>query len=324
MRAIPDGGVALRDSNRRIVVSRRDAARLEALASATDGACFGADSFGEVDLAALTDAIRRDAGRDGDAVALRRVPASRATPLALLAWLLLLGEGLVARGRTTRRRRALAPATAGAFALVVALGAGATGDESIQRLEAELRARPNEPTLLTALGVARAEQGQHDDAAHALRAAALAATDARTAALAYFDLGVLELARERPEAARDAFLDALALAPGDARTRYNLEWTLQALAAEEPPEAGRRADDAADQEGERPEPEAPEAQQPPGPSAAPEPAETPPADASSVPPLDPERAQRWLDGIGDDPARALRAAARESQPARGRRAESRW
>jgi tetratricopeptide (TPR) repeat protein len=179
--------------------------------------------------------------------------------------------------------------------------------------------------------VARAEQGREDEAALALRAAAVGARDRGDAAIAFYDLGVLEVQRKRYEAARDAFLDALALAPEDAKV--DLEWSLRASAGA----AGtRRADDAGAETGERPEPERPDPNEPPGaregkgttpPSELPKPASAGGAESKRgfAPELSPDRAQQWLDAVTDDPGHALRAAARDGASARTPRSESsRW
>jgi len=184
--------------------------------------------------------------------------------------------------------------------------------------------------------VARAEQGRGDEAALALRAAAVGARDRGDAAVAFYDLGVLEVQRKRYEAARDAFLDALALAPDDGEARFNLEWSLRALAQAQPEPEQRRADDAGAESGERPEPERPDPNEPPGaredkgtipPSELPKPASAGGAEAERdfAPELSTDRAQQWLDAVADDPGRALRAVARDDASTRVPRSESnRW
>jgi Ca-activated chloride channel family protein len=316
--AVPDGGSALQDAHGRPVLSRRDAARLAALAAATDGAFFAGDRWGDVDETALLAALRRDAARAGGVMVERRVPATQVVPLAALAFALLLFEGLgdprplLAWLRTRRRGVAallLAATTLGAASL-------AADSDSVAALEAQLRERPGDAALLVALGVARAERGRHEEAALALRAAAIGARDPGDAAVAYYDLGVLEAQRHRFAAARDAFLDALALAPDDAQARFNLEWSLRALTEVPAPPEQRRADDDAAESAERPEPKLPDPTEPPGarPGSTPEsarPAAQSGDDARGfAPELSPDRAQQWLDAVADDPGRALRAAAR--------------
>ena len=149
---------------------------------------------------------------------------------------------------------------------------------------------------------------------------------------------MLELQRERFDAARDAFLDALALAPDDAEARFNLEWSLRALAANPPSEA-QRADDDAKQEAERPDPDLPDpdaapgaregdakqAEPPPPEGELPRPAANPEAARRFAPELAPDRVEEWLDAVHDDPGRGLRDAARDAADARTRRAERpRW
>jgi tetratricopeptide (TPR) repeat protein len=320
------------------VVSRRDAGRLAALATATDGACFVGDRWGDVDEHALHAAVRRDAARAQGGTVERRVPATRVAPLAALAFALLIlewiGEPRALLSSLRPRRRVAAAAWVAVMSLGAA-GIAADGD-AIARLEALLRERPGDARLLVALGVARAEQGREEEASLALRAAAVGARDPGDAAVAYYDLGVLEVQRKRYEAARDAFLDALALAPEDGEARFNLEWSLRALAQAEPEPEQRRADDAAAETGERPEPKRPDPNEAPGaregkgtmpPPELPKSARAGGAEPERgfAPELSPERAQQWLDAVADDPGRALRAAARDEASARIPRSElNRW
>ena len=321
---VPDGAATLRDRRGRPVVSRRDAGRLAALATATGGASFTGDRWGDVDERALLAALRRDAAHSQGATVERRVPATRVALLAALAFALLIlewtGQPRALLGWLRARRRV---ATAACLAMISLGAAGIAADgDAIARLEALLRARPGDARLLIALGVARAEQGREDEAALALRAAAVGARDRGDAAVAYYDLGVLEVQRKRFEAARDAFLDALALAPDDGEARFNLEWSLRALAASQQEPEQRRADDAGAETGERPEPKRPDPNEPPGaregdrtmpPSELPRPAtagDTEP-ERGFAPELSPDRAQQWLDAVADDPGRAMRAAARD-------------
>jgi Ca-activated chloride channel family protein len=336
--SVPHGTTTLQDARGRPVVSRRDAPRLAALATATDGASFVGDRWGDVDEDALLGALRRDAARGPGETVARRVPASRVAPLAALAFALLLVEwiggprALLASLRP-RRRGAIA---AGIVALSLAASGLAAEGDTIARLEVLLRERPGDARLLVALGVARAEQGRDEEAAFALRAAAIGARDPGDAAVAYYDLGVLEVQRKRYAVARDAFLDALALAPEDHQARFNLEWSLHALAEAARESEQRHADAAAQETGERPEPKQPDATQPPAPrqgDSPPPPSELPrPSTANGAEPgrgfapeLSPDRAQQWLDAIADDPGRALRAIAREAANPRVPRSEAaRW
>jgi Ca-activated chloride channel family protein len=334
---VPDGTTMLKDARGRPVVSRRDAPRLAALATATDGAVFAGDRWGDVDEDALLLALRRDAARGPGETALRRVPATRVTPLAALAFALLLVEwvgGPRAILASLRRWRRSAAATV--VALSIAAASVAAEGDTIARLEALLRERPGDARLLVALGVARAEQGREEEAAFALRAAAIGASDHGDAAVAYYDLGVLEVQRKRYEAARDAFLDALALAPEDREARFNLEWSLRALAESPAKPEQRRADESAQQTGERPEPKRPDPNAPPGPregKSPKPPSELPKAAGAGgadpgrdfAPELSPDRAQQWLDAVADDPGRALRAAARDAaNPHVSRPEAARW
>lgn len=314
--ALAEGGEPVLDARRRPIVSRRDAGRLASLAEATGGASFATDRWGDVDLDALVAALRRDAAAASSGTVERRVPALRVLPLAALALLLLALEAMGARPREWRAflapRRAVAAAAA--VLVVASLARASADDDAIAWLEARLRERPGDARLLTALGVARAETGRLDEAARALRAAALRAKDDGDAAIAYYDLGVLELRRERFEAAQAAFFDALALAPDDGEARFNLEWAVRAQAAQPPP--GKRADEDSPDEAERPEPELPDPKAMPPPERA---QPTPEPDARFAPELSPDRVDKWLDAVGDDPARGLRGAAGEGD---GRRAAS--
>lgn len=335
---VPAGDAVLSDERGRPVQTRRDVARLAVLADATGGTALAADRWGEVDLAALVATLRRDGTQASGGLVERRVAATQVVPLALLAFTLLALEwigGPRALVAALQRRRAFAAA---AGALVLATAAFAARDDAVAWLEAQLRERPGDAQLLVALGVARAESGDLDEASHALRAAAVGARDARDAALAYYDLGVLELERRRFDAARDAFLDALALAPDDAEARFNLEWSLRALAAN-PPSHAHRADEDSPAEAERPDPdlpdpdaapgvrkgEAPQPEPPPPEGELPRPVADPEAARRFAPDLSPDRVEEWLGAVRDDPGRGLRDAARDAADPRARRAERpRW
>ena len=331
---IPNDGLELRDRRGRVVTTRRDAERLARLARATSGDALATDAFGAVDAAALRAAVRRDAdpgaataapagaagdaprGASGDepksasgersagaeAWQVRRVPAVRVAPLALLALLLLVLEA-APRGRP---RQAAVLAGLG----LLALGAGGA---------------PYDARALLRHGLAHAEAGRWDEAERAFRGAALLAREPALAAEAYYDAGVAALESGRLAAARDAFLESLALVP-DREARFNLEWTVRRLALPppEPPAASPAPDGERDEQAERPEP-TPEAPPAPRPEAQPEPAPQPPPSRAArpdeaPPPLSPEEVERWLARAGDDPALALRAlsdgggAAREGSP----------
>jgi len=286
-----DGGRVLRDASGRRVVSRREGESLRRLARATGGVYRPADRWGEVDVAALVGHLRREARAApaasppdeaaDDEVLVRRVPAVRVAPFAALAFGLLALEALPrARRRAGRLRRAgagpaallvasaLAAASPGAALAEAARsaaegpGAGGGGAEPLpeplaaapapEALEARLREHPGDARALVWLGLARAARGDRDEALRAFSAAATLARDPGLAALAYYDLGVAALEAGRLETARDAFLDAVALAPQDRRALFNLEWTLEALAersAAKPPASGSGAPREPDGEG---------------------------------------------------------------------------
>ncbi|MEB2346755.1 MAG: VWA domain-containing protein [Deltaproteobacteria bacterium] len=332
------GGGQLHDALGRPVVSRRDAARLAQWAAASDGASFVADRWGAIDPAQAIAAIRRDAVDAGETVA-RRVPAVRTGLFAAFAFALLwlewtgLPDGLGRRrGRPALPLRRGAAAAAGAALALLVSGAapGATDappesdPDAVLRLEAALRKQPADPALLFELGVARAEQGDGPGAARALRAAALTARDPALAALAWFDLGVLALEERALADARDAFFEALALVPEDPEARFNLEWTLRAL-AKDPPPAGQGQEG-----GEEPEPP-PDETTPPGaadrggdesttPSAPPE--QSVQAATRFAPSLTEREVERWLDEVQDSAGAALRAAAEAGSERRQQRRQA--
>jgi tetratricopeptide (TPR) repeat protein len=302
-----------------IAITRRQTERLARLAAVTGGRLFEGNAWGEIDVGAALAAIRSEVGAGPGGLALRRVRAVQVAPLAALAFALLVGEAALRRRRGSRpptaalrRRRPAAALSLGAALLLVAAAPpeppGRPG--AVERLEAELRARPRDPGLLLRLGIARLEGSRPDEAARAFTAAALSSRDAEQTALAYYDLGVARLEAGALEAARDAFFDALALDATDREARFNLEWTLRELATrppapETPPEPRR-------EEAERREPRHLR-----GEEALPEPR---PAGAD---PRDAKELRRWLERVDDDLGRALRSAVRAS-PARRSDAGPGW
>jgi len=348
---IPLRSGALADAGGRPVVSRADPARLRALAEPSGGALFTADRFGSVDARAVLGALRRDAARSGEGFVTRRVPRSGAGALAGLALLALLVEAWLARRPAPDPAALLAPeaprraappgaapresvpprAAAAALAALALLQLGAGEAEprpDALALEAEVKRAPEDARALVRLGIARAEAGALPDAERAFFAAAVRAREPGVAADAYFDLGVAALERGDLEAARDAFFDAIALAPADRTAQFNLEWTLRALASQPPAEGGepkppenggKQGEGEPDPSAERPPPPEPPEGSDPGEASAsapnPQSAPDPTGDAPRENPvrLDAEAAARWLESVGDDPARALRAAAREGQ-----------
>ena len=303
---IPNHGLPLRDEQGHIIVSQRNIQRLERLATATDGVVFSADAWGSIDGAELNIAVRRDADNTPGATVERRVRAVRVPPLAALAFGLMLIEALqplrlrIRRKRSTLRRAALATAIV-AFAT---LGlARPTQNTTLNLLEAQLRHHPGDVRLLIELGLARLERGRQQAAQRAFLAAALGTSDPKLAALAYYNLGVAALERGSYEVARDAFFDVLALRPGDREARFNLEWSLAVLSNETPdPKSSRRL--ATERK----------LGAPGRPEEVSETTETgrPSETKTSPQTLDPERRNRWLARIEDDPAAALRSAVRAS------------
>jgi Ca-activated chloride channel family protein len=305
---VPDHDVSLRDGAGRIVRSRRDVGRLGRLAEATGGEVFPGDAWGDFDFENAATSLRRDASAAPGGLVTRRVRAPRVFPLAAAAFGLLLGEALP----RPRRPRALVPGIALATPLLVLLLLGAapaspSGAGAVGPIEARLRTSPGDPRLLVRLGLARFERGENAAAARAFAGAAVVAADPGVAAIAYYDLGVTALAQGDLETARDAFFDALALAPGDREARFNLEWTLAGLAARPPasrppqPESAPLTSEA----------EGPAASRPPAPTEARPTSATVPVGlpADEPPPSEAERA-RWLSRVDDDPTRSIRSAAR--------------
>jgi len=308
---VPDHDVSLRDGAGRIVRSRRDTGRLGRLAEATGGELFPGDAWGSFDFENAAASLRRDASAPRGALVTRRVRAPRVFPLVAVAFGLLLGEALP-RPRRPRRPRALVPGVALATPLLVLLLIGAapappSGAGAVGRIEARLRTSPGDPRLLVRLGLARFERGENATAASAFAGAAVVAADPGVAAIAYYDLGVTALAQGDLETARDAFFDALALAPDDREARFNLEWTLAGLAVRppaSPPQQPESAPLTSEADG-------PAANRPPAPTEArPTSAAVPVGlPASEPPPSKAERA-RWLSRVDDDPTRSIRNAAR--------------
>ena len=294
---VPHDGKVLRDAAGSVVVSRRNTETLEALTAPGGGTVYRADEWGVFDYESAAAALRRDAGSaPGDRVE-RRVPISAAGPLAALASIVLMLEGLPVPRRWRLRRR-IAPAL-GAVGLLVLLGASPPEpDESLESLEARARSAPENARLQVELGVAHFTRGHTEAAKRAFFAASVATSDPALAAIATYDLGVADLQAGDLEAARDAFFDALALAPKAPVTRsarYNLEWTLRALSlqpTEEEPDTAQ--------------PDASALQIPHPDRDEPREGEQPEAPSSSLRLSAAER-ERWLERIEDHPARALRS-----------------
>jgi Ca-activated chloride channel family protein len=309
----------LRDARGREVISRREAAPLGSLAAGSDGLLLLADRWGRIDVAQAVAALRREAGAGPGGLALRREPRELVGAFAAAAFLLLLLE-LAGSGRGR-------PAPAPVAALAIALAAASAGAEAPARaeLEAQVRRDPEDARALIALGVARARAGELDEAARALFAAAARAREPRLAAHAYYDLAVVELERGRLESARNAFFDALALAPDDLEARFNLEWTLRRLRSRPPAPAPPPAEPAGPAR-ETAEPRPEERAQPEARAESHAAAGGEPSEPQEVPDLDAEQAQRWLARVPDDPSPSLRDAVRRAGAGRPRppRAAPRW
>ena len=292
---LPDHGAALVDTSGLPVVTRRSLAPLARLAAATGGEVFRADASGALAIERVSASLHRDAGRAGGVV-VRRERAVQVLPFAALAFALLLLEGLPVPPALRSGRRAAAAAA------LLLLAAGPLTHEAALRLQ---RA-----------GLEKLERGDTEGARRALEAAALAARETALAALAYYHLGVAHLAAGELEDARLAFFDALALDPEDAMARFDLEWTLAALARRPPPSPPAAASDEQELKLPRPAPEAArERETEPAPGERREAAPAPPA-------LGAEERQRLLDRVPDDPSRALRLTARSGAGGVAARAEA--
>jgi tetratricopeptide (TPR) repeat protein len=311
---IPVRGRPLRDAWGETVLSRRETEQLALLVDASGGALFRADRWGAVELAALVEEVRRDARATPDGWIERRVDVTRFGPFAALALALLLLEGAPRLPRLSRLPRGGGVKT---LALLLCLASGGSARaEPLEALEERVRRRPDDAVALLYLGEARSLYGALEEAKRAFLAAVVRAGDDECAALAYYDLGVVALQQGDLTGARDAFFDAIALAPDDAIAKFNLEWTLRALEATLPlPPAGRGESGPPAPEEEGAPGEGEEEESAPAPEGAPEPGSFAQGDApdEALPPppaLDPEQAQRWLEAVEDDPGRALRNAAR--------------
>ncbi len=278
---LSDHGAPLVDASGRAVLTRRTLAPLERLVTATGGELLRADAFGALPPEQLMRALHHTA-RGADGFVVRRERGLQVLPLAGLAFALLLLEGLPTPRLSRVMRRAALATTALAL-----LAAGPFVQATALRLQQA--------------GLARLERGDTDGAVRALEAAALVTRDPVLAALAYYHLGVAQLSAGNLEDARTAFFDALALAPNDAKSRFDLEWTLAALARRPlpaPPDAA---------------PSPPREPPAPRPTAIPQrepPAREPSESAPTSAPLDAEARERLLARLPDDPSRALRLHAR--------------
>ena len=173
---------------------------------------------------------------------------------------------------------------------------------------------------------ARARAGDPPEAARAFAAAVVRARTPAEAALASYDLGVALLEAGDLAGARDAFFDAIASAPADGDAKFNLEWTLRALADDPPLPSQRQNPDAADEPPPSDDPGELDSQTPmPAPTEPTKPQEAKEAAEHSEPlpqnpaPLRPEEISRWLDAVEDRPQPAFRAALEEDGAARSER-----
>jgi len=304
------GGRMLTDIAGRPVVSRRRIDRLDALAAATGGASFVGDPWGRFDFERAAAAIRRDAATTTGELIPRRVRAVHVAPLAALAFLLLLVEGL------PRPRRLRGPAAIPFLLALLALAPTALdpGDSAAAGTDSRAIAAPDESQdarTLIDLGLADLERGRSEAAARAFLAATIYARNVEVAAVAHFDLGVASLGDGDLEGARDAFYDALAANPGDDEARFNLEWTLDALAQHPPPIAPSAPGDSK------------------GSAAKASRSEDTRRSVESEGPVVPlslsaEKRRRWLERTRDDPRRWLKTVAEAAGGDTRRSQEPAW
>jgi Ca-activated chloride channel family protein len=314
---VPDGERPLRDHDGKIVRSRRQRDRLAQLANTADGEAFLGDEWGHIDFARAAASVRRDAGT-ADGWIEQRIPTIGTAPFAVLAFALLLLEGVP---RPPRHRRT---AAAGFAAVAVLLSAGAHGTEPPKRVgresraptseaadaaAARVRARPDDARAQLELGLAHLAAGRNEAAMRAFQASSVFARSRDIAAVAYYDLGVAALAEGDLGAAREAFFAALDIDPSDDRARFNLEWTLRNAAAPKPlpdsegvPQAGAADAEAGSGEG------VDEAS-----DRAPE-----------IATMSDAQRRRWLERAEDDPRPWLRAAAAEPGERRPRSTTPVW
>ena len=105
-----------------------------------------------------------------------------------------------------------------------------------------MRSAPEDSAALLRLGVARGAGGRlRRGGARVLRRRGARARPREPPPIAFYDLGVAPSRAAISRRARDAFFDAIALAPDDRRAQFNLEWTLRALATRPPPADERQA-----------------------------------------------------------------------------------
>ncbi|MEE8508105.1 MAG: VWA domain-containing protein [Myxococcota bacterium] len=314
---IPDHGLALRDDRGEIVVTRCHTKPLERLTAASGGLSFHADEQGAFDLERAIDEIDRDVHRTPGEFVERSFLVASVWPFAALAFALLWLEGLPRprfRWPGRAQRRWVAPTACAAALVVLAQPDPSAGEETRQEHA------PSQAVALFEQGRIHAEAGRRKEAQQAFLAAALVARDPRLAALSYHNLGVTLLEQRDFQSARDAFFDALALAPSDDQTRFNLEWTLEAVASR-PPELEPPPDPDPGQS--RPRDEEAEAKEKPEkkrPDQRPRPAKS---DVRPPARFDAEQRRRWLERIEDDPARALRSAV-AGRPTVSRRGAPTW
>ena len=302
----------LRDWSGEAVVTRRETRGFERLARASGGALVVSDAFGALDAGALLAAARSGLEPGPGGMLVREVPATWSALPAALAFALLLGEVLAGAGFRVAAGVLLRRGSLAALALL-ALAAN-PGEREV--LEAEVARRPDDARLLIALGVARAEAGDLEEARHALAAAVARARDPEEIALASYDLGVALLGLGDFAGARDAFFDALAHAPDDRDAKFDLEWALRAQERE--PQAPPA--DASQQPPREPDASA-ASDAPAGGERDPTPpsAETGAAESEAEPQpgrLDAEAVERWLESVRDVPPPAWRHAGETGPAAR--------
>lgn len=321
---IPDHGAPLRDSEGEVVTSRRRLAPLQTIAEETAGKLFVTDRWGKAEIDSVLQELHAPLASAAEDFVDQLVTVAVVVPFALTALLLLLLDWLA--GGSSAKPAIRAKITASSRPSPVAIIALCTLSLAATENPPREVSVPTAQTLLRA-GLEHAAHGSWESARARFLDAALAAKDSELRAIAYHDLGVAALRQRDFEDARDAFFDALAATGDDgdasrvARTQWNLEWALQRLSAQTPPEAPASEPEPREQSDNRPQrpnPQAPEESSTPAPEkpipfepnpGRPSPRSRPvPASGAE---LGSGERESWLSRIQDDPRRALLSATLE-------------
>lgn len=359
---VPDHGVPLRDSRGEIVTSRRRTRSLAKLTDDTGGSLFVADEWGRFDVTKALSELRAPVAAVPGSFVPHRVTLPVVLPFAAAAFILLFAEWMPLTRKPAPRRPLAAPRRAAASlpraTLVALIGAGLLLLGASESEPRDSTAVPDGRALL-AKGLVHAKQEAWQRAEQAFLAAAIRGGASETTAIALHNLGVVALARDDLETAREAFFDSLAAGSTSldtarrARTQWNLEWVLTKLTdpsshapelntegqvPEEPEDAPRENEEDGDpNERNDPEPDARADNRTNDERTEDGPTEPPPStvveaeraggeSAKGSPiALDRTERERWLSQVKDDPRKAMLAAAFEGEPeTRPERGEPSW